>query len=150
MWAAEAPLPAPPLAPRFTELFADFSVHSLDHRRPDPLGPSPVTPQLWCRTIPIRRLKLTAAFTADTEIDDGLSPAKIEYSPTIGCHRVALPAHLIQKQAAIARDRRCHSLPRTFQLYHPRISLIRRGQQSRQPNNRNQSKHHFLIFCDLF
>jgi hypothetical protein len=147
MWAAEAPLPAPPLAPplapRFAELFADVSVHSLDYRRPDPLGPSSVTPQLWLRTIPIRRLnKLTAAFTADTEIDDGLRPAKIEYFPTIGCHGVALPTHLIQqRQAAVARDRHCHSLPRTFQLYYPRISPIRKTPLI----NRHPSNNRFFV-----
>jgi hypothetical protein len=156
MWATEAPLPALPLAlplaPCVTELFANLSVYSLDHRRPDSLGPGPVTPQLWLRIIPIRRLKLTATFTADTEIDDGLSLAKIEYSPTIGCHSVALPAHLIQNsQAAVARDRHCHSLPRTFQLYHPRISPIRKREESGQtPKNRIHSIHQFLIFCDLF
>src|SRR5271163_4240070 len=106
MWAAEAPVPAPPLAPplapRFTELFADFSARSLDRRLSDPLGPSSVTPQIWRRTTPIRRLnEVTAAFTADTEIDDGLRLAKIEHSPTTGCHSgVALLTHLIQKGQA--------------------------------------------------
>jgi hypothetical protein len=77
-----------------------------------------------------------------TEIDDGLRPAKIEYFPTIGCHGVALPTHLIQqRQAAVARDRHCHSLPRTFQLYYPRISPIRKTPLI----NRHPSNNRFFV-----